>query len=82
VEQVIMARTLPGTRQLRELLKTVTTGQRFLEGFEVMHALRHDHVRLRRLVPDYRGGRAIPHDRTRAVAAAMSRLAMSLVKPT
>jgi transposase-like protein len=63
-------------------LKTVTTGQRFLEGFEVMHTLRHDHVRLRQLVPDYRGWRATPHDRTRAVAAAMSSLAMSLVKTT
>jgi transposase-like protein len=61
-------------------LKTVTTGQRFLEGFDVMHTLRHDQVQFRQLVPDYRGWQATPHDRTRAVAAAMRSLAMRLVK--
>ena len=61
-------------------LKTVATGQRFLEGFEVMQALRRDHVRLRRLVPDYRPRRASAHDRTRAVAAAMTALAMGIVR--
>jgi hypothetical protein len=32
-------------------LKTTATGQRFLEGFEAVHALRRDDVRLRALVP-------------------------------
>ena len=60
-------------------LKTVATGQRFLEGFEVVHALRRDHVHLRQLVPDYRGRRGTAHDRTRAVVAAMNALAMGPV---
>ena len=61
-------------------LKTVKTGQRFLEGFEVVEALRQDHVRLRRLVPGYRGRRGTSHDRTRAVVTAMSALAMGLTR--
>lgn len=36
-------------------LKTVATGQRFLEGFEMVHAMRRDHVRLHQLVPGYPG---------------------------
>ncbi len=32
-------------------LKTLRIGQRFLEGFEVVQALREDHVGRRRLVP-------------------------------
>jgi hypothetical protein len=56
------------------------TGQRFLEGFEAVQALPQDHVRLRRLVPGYRGRRSTSHDRTRAVATAMSALAMGLTK--
>jgi hypothetical protein len=32
-------------------LKSVATGQRFLEGFEGLHALRRGHVKLRALVP-------------------------------
>jgi hypothetical protein len=52
----------------------------FLEGFEAVHALRRDDVRLRALVPDYRGGRASRHKRTRAVVVAMSVLATRLTK--
>jgi hypothetical protein len=62
-------------------LKTVRTGQRFLEGFEAVQALRQDHVRLQRLVPGDRGRRGTSHDRTRTVVAAMRALAMSLTKP-
>jgi hypothetical protein len=61
-------------------VKTTTTGQRFLEGFEAVHALRRDDVRLRALVPGYRGGRASRHQRTRAVVVAMSVLATRLTK--
>jgi transposase-like protein len=46
-------------------LKTVRTGQRFLEGFEAVLALRKDHVQLRRLVPGYRG-RALAMGLTKA----------------
>jgi transposase-like protein len=34
-------------------LKTTASGQRFLEGFEAVHALRRDDVRLQGLVPGY-----------------------------
>jgi transposase-like protein len=61
-------------------LKTVRTGQRFLEGFEAVQALRQDHVQLRRLVPGYRGRRGTGHDRTRTVVTAMSALAIGLTK--
>jgi hypothetical protein len=61
-------------------LKTVRAGQRFLEGFEAMQALRQDHVQLRRLVPGYRGRRGTSHDRTRTVVTAMRALAMGLTK--
>ena len=46
----------------------------------VVEALRRDHVRLRRLVPGYRGRRGTSHDRTRAVVTAMTVLAMGLTK--
>jgi len=61
-------------------LKTQETGQRFLEGFEAVHALRHDQVRLRLLAPGYRAGQSTVHERTRAVVTAMSTLAMGLQK--
>jgi hypothetical protein len=61
-------------------LKTVRTGQRFLEGFEAVQALRQGHVRLHHLVPGYRGRGGTPHDRARAVVMAMSALATSLTK--
>jgi transposase-like protein len=61
-------------------LKTLRTGQRFLEGFEAVQALRQDHVQLHRLIRDSSGRRGISHDRTRTVVMAMSALAMSLTK--
>src|SRR4029453_3906916 len=34
-------------------LKSVATGQRFLQGFEGLHALRRGYIKLRALVPSY-----------------------------
>jgi transposase, IS6 family len=61
-------------------LKTTATGQRFLDGFEAMHALRRGDVGLRWLVPGYRPQSATRGDSTRAVAAAMATLAAGLRK--
>jgi len=63
-------------------LKTTATGQRFLEGFEAVRALRRDDVRLKALVPGYRPRRATRYQRARAVIAAMSILAARLTKGT
>jgi hypothetical protein len=52
-------------------LKTTATGQRFLEGFEAVQALRRGVVALRCLVPAYRRQLATRGDRARAVPAAM-----------
>src|SRR5262249_53178353 len=51
-------------------LKTVATGQRFLECFEAFQALRRGYVKLRALVPHYRPTKASPHATTRAVMVA------------
>jgi hypothetical protein len=61
-------------------LKTTATGQRFLEGFEAVQALRRGDVALRCLVPGYRPQLATRGDRARAVAAAMVTLAAGLNK--
>ncbi|HEY8796986.1 MAG TPA: DDE-type integrase/transposase/recombinase, partial [Candidatus Dormibacteraeota bacterium] len=61
-------------------LKTTATGQRFLDGFEAMHALRRGDVGLRWLVPGYRPQWATRGDHTRAVAVAMATLASGLMK--
>ena len=61
-------------------LKTTATGQRFLEGFEAVQALRRGDVRLRCLVPGYQPRLATRGDRARAVAAAMVTLAAGLNK--
>jgi transposase-like protein len=61
-------------------LKTTATGQRFLEGFEAVQALRRGDVPLRCLVSGYRPQLATRGDRTRAVAAAMVTLAAGLNK--
>ncbi len=61
-------------------LKTTATGQRFLEGFEAVQALRRGDVALRCLVPGYRPQLAIRGDHARAVAAAMVTLAAGLNK--
>jgi transposase-like protein len=63
-------------------LKTTATGQRSLEGFEAVRALRRDDVRLRALVPGYRPRRATRYERARAVVAAMSVLSVRLTKST
>ncbi len=59
-------------------VKTLTTGQRFFEGFEALQALRRGHVHLERLVPGYRSAGATPQDRARAVAAAITLLGARL----
>jgi len=61
-------------------LKTVTTGQRFLECFEGLQALRRGYVKLRELVPGYRAMTASPHETTRAVMVAMNVLGAQLQK--
>ena len=61
-------------------LKNTPTGQRFLEGFEAVQALRRGDVPLRCLVSGYRPQLATPGDRARAVAAAMVTLAAGLNK--
>jgi hypothetical protein len=59
-------------------LKTVTTGQRFLECFEGLQALRRGYVKLRALVPDYQPTKASPHETTRAVMVALTLLGAQL----
>jgi transposase, IS6 family len=61
-------------------LRTVGTGQRFLEGFEVLHALRRGTVKLRALVPRYRPTQATEHEKTRAIVVAMEVLGTQLRK--
>jgi hypothetical protein len=65
---------LRGTRGLR----TVGTGQRFLESFEALHALRRGTVKLRSLVPRYRPTQASVHETARAVVMAMDVLGTHL----
>jgi len=58
-------------------LKTLRTGQRFLEGFECLRALRGGHIRLTDLLPAF-SGTASQHDHVRTVAAAVLVLGMRL----
>ena len=58
-------------------LKTLPTGQRFLEGFECLRALRGGHIRLADLLPAFSAS-ASPHDHVRTVAAAALVLGMRL----
>jgi putative transposase len=67
---------LRGTRGLR----TVPTGQRFLESFEALHALRRGTVNLRPLVPRYRPTQASVHETARAIVMAMDVLGTQLKK--
>ena len=67
---------LRGTRGLR----TVRTGQRFLESFEASHTLRRGTVKLRSLVPSYRPIQASVHETARAVVMAMDVLGTQLKK--
>jgi transposase, IS6 family len=61
-------------------LRTVHTGQRFLESFEALYALRRGTVKLRTLVPRYRPTLASVHEAARAVVAARDVLGMQLKK--
>jgi hypothetical protein len=61
-------------------LKSVATGQRFLEGFEGLHALRRGYIKLRALVPCYQPTKASPHETTRAVMVAINTLGTHLKK--
>ena len=67
---------LRGSRGLR----TVGTGQRFLDSFAAFHALRRGTVKLRLLVPRYRPTRASVHETARAVVMAMDVLGTQLKK--
>ncbi len=55
-------------------LRTIRTGQRFLESFEASHALHRGMVKLSMLVPKYRPTRASEHEKARAVVAATEML--------
>src|SRR5712692_8253279 len=61
-------------------LKTVTTGQRFLECFEGLQALRRGYVKLRALVPGYHSTKASPQETTRAVMVALNVVGAQLKK--
>jgi transposase, IS6 family len=61
-------------------LRTVPTGQKFLESFEALHALRRGTVKLRALVPGCRPTQASEHEKTRAVVAVMEVLGTQLKK--
>src|SRR5262249_16303820 len=61
-------------------LKTIPTGQRFLEGFEGLQAMRRGYVKLLALVPRYRPRRASPHETTPAVIVALNILGAQLKK--
>jgi transposase-like protein len=58
-------------------LKTLRTGQRFLEGFECLRALRGGHIRLAGLWPAFSAS-ASAHEHVRTVAAAVLVLGMRL----
>jgi hypothetical protein len=61
-------------------LKLVRTGQRFLDGFEALRALRGGQIALEALVPGYPSAGAGPHETARAVAAALQTLGAGLTK--
>ena len=61
-------------------VKTRTTGQRFFEGFEGLHALRRGHTCLAKLVPGYKAAHATTHERVRAMADAVSALGARLTR--
>jgi transposase-like protein len=61
-------------------IKSMTAGQRFLEGFEAMQALSRGDVLLSQLVPGYRPTLATHQQRVRAVVAAMHVLGARLTK--
>jgi transposase-like protein len=61
-------------------LRTVRTGQRFLESLAALHALRRGAVKLRPLVPRYQPTRASVHETARAVVIAIDVLGTQLKK--
>jgi transposase, IS6 family len=61
-------------------LKLVRTGQRFLDGFEALWALRGGQIALEALVPGYPSAGAGPHETARAVAVALQTLGAGLTK--
>jgi IS6 family transposase len=61
-------------------LRTVRTGQRFVESFEALHTLCRGTVKLRAWVPRYRPTRASVHEPTRAIVVAMDVLGTQLRK--
>ena len=61
-------------------LRTVRTGQRFLEGFEACHALRRGTVKLHLLVPGYRPTQASVHETAGAGVMAINVLGTQLKK--
>ena len=67
---------LRGTRGLR----AVHTGQKFLESFEALHAVRRGRVKLRLLVPTYRPTQATEHETVRTEIAALAVLGTQLRK--
>src|SRR5262245_10171480 len=52
-------------------LRAVHTGQKFLESFEALHALRRGRVKLHLLVPTYRPTQASEHEKVRTLIAAL-----------
>ncbi len=58
-------------------LETLTTGQRSLEGFECLRALRGGHIRLADLLPAFSACTST-HDYVRTVASAVLVVAMRL----
>jgi hypothetical protein len=61
-------------------LRTVHTGQRFVESFEALPALRRGMVNLRPLRPRYRRAQASVHEITRAIVVAINVLGSQLKK--
>ena len=61
-------------------LRTVHTGQRFLESFEAFHALRRGTVKLRSIVSRYRPTQESVHETTRAIVVAINVLGTLLKK--
>ena len=61
-------------------LRTIPTGQKFLESCEALHVLRRGTVKLRALVPGYRPTQASEHEQVRTVITAMEVLGSQLKK--
>ena len=62
-------------------LKSLTTGQRFLEGVEALHALRRGHRERDAVGLGHTPALDGPHERARAVVRALHMLGARLTKP-